>query len=127
MSSFGKSCNENFNLDLSFLTQESYYNGSYETDILSDDQSEPMPSRSNSRFSKERYDDKFDQISATITGSLSDDIDVVINTSIFERDTAYTYDYASYVEYYYYAAYAYYVCNLYEYSGYYYAEVLTLE
>ena len=69
------------------------------------------------------YDDKVSQMSATITGSLSDDIDVVINTSILERDTAYTYDYASYVEYYYYAAYAYYVCNLYEYSGYYYADV----
>ena len=115
--------NENFNVDLSFLSQESYYNGSYETDILTDDQSAMMPPRSNTRFSKERYDDKFDQMSATITGSLSDDIDIVLNTSIFERDTAYTYDYASYVEYYYYAAYAYYVCNLYEYSGYYYADV----
>ena len=111
------------NLDLSFLSQESYYNGSYETDVLTDDQSATMPPRSNTRFSKERYDDKFDQISATLSGSINDDIDFVLNTSIFERDTAYTYDYASYVEYYYYAAYAYYVCNLYEYYGYYYADV----
>ena len=114
---------ENVNLDLSFLSQESYYNGSYETDVLTDDQSQPMPSRSNTRFSKERYDDEFDQFSATLSGNLTDDIEFVLNTSIFERDTAYTYDYASYVEYYYYAAYAYYVCNLYEYYGYYYADV----
>jgi outer membrane receptor protein involved in Fe transport len=114
---------ENVNLDLSFLSQESYYNGSYETDVLTDDQAQPMPARSNTRFSKERYDDKFDQFSATLSGNLTDDIEFVLNTSIFERDTAYTYDYASYVEYYYYAAYAYYVCNLYEYSGYYYADV----
>ena len=110
-------------LDLSFLTQESYYNGSYETDVLTDDQSAPMPPRSNSRFSEERYDDNFDQTSLTLSGSINDNIDFVLNTSIFERDTAYTYDYASYVEYYYYAAYAYYVCNLYEYYGYYYADV----
>ena len=114
---------ENINLDLSFLSQESYYNGSYETDVLTDDQTQPMPARSNTRFSKERYDDQFDQFSATLSGNLTDDIDFVLNTSIFERDTAYTYDYASYVEYYYYAAYAYYVCNLYEYYGYYYADV----
>jgi len=114
---------ENVNLDLSFLSQESYYNGSYETDVLTDDQSQQMPSRSNTRFSKERYDDEFDQFSATLSGNLTDDIEFVLNTSIFERDTAYTYDYASYVEYYYYAAYAYYVCNLYEYYGYYYADV----
>lgn len=114
---------EKINLDLSFLSQESYYNGSYETDVLTDDQTQPMPARSNTRFSKERYDDQFDQFSATLSGNLTDDIDFVLNTSIFERDTAYTYDYASYVEYYYYAAYAYYVCNLYEYYGYYYADV----
>ena len=114
---------ENINLDLSFLSQESYYNGSYETDVLTDDQTQPMPARSNTRFSKERYDDEFDQFSATLSGNLTDDIEFVLNTSIFERDTAYTYDYASYVEYYYYAAYAYYVCNLYEYYGYYYADV----
>ena len=98
---------DNFNLDLSFLSQESYYNGSYETDVLTDDQSSQMNPRTNTRFSKERYDDEFDQISATISGNLTDNIDFVLNTSIFERDTAYTYDYASYVEYYYYAGYAY--------------------
>jgi len=114
---------KNVNLDLSFLSQDSFYNGSYETDVLTDDQSEPMLPRSNTRFSQERYDDEFDQTSLTLSGSINDDIDFVLNTSIFERDTAYTYDYASYVEYYYYAAYAYYVCNLYEYYGYYYADV----
>ena len=85
-------------IDLSFLTQESYYNGSYETDVLTDDQSAAMPPRSNTRFSQERYDDEFEQMSATISGSINDDIDFVLNTSIFER-YAYTYDYASYVEY----------------------------
>ena len=54
-----------------------------------------MPARSNTRFSKERYDDQFDQFSATLSGNLTDDIDFVLNTSIFERDTAYTYDYAA--------------------------------
>ena len=113
---------DNFNLDISFLSQESYYNGSYETDVLTDDQSSQMDPRTNTRFSQERYDDEFEQISATISGNLTDNIDFVLNTSIFERDTAYTYDYASYVEYYYYAGYAYYTCNLYYYNGYYYAD-----
>ena len=114
---------ENFDLDLSFLTQESTYNGSYETDVLTDDQSRKMPPRTNTRFSPEKYDDDFDQMSITLSGSISDNIDVVLTSSIFDRDTEYTYDYASYVEYYYYAAYAYYVCNLYEYAGYYYADL----
>jgi outer membrane receptor protein involved in Fe transport len=117
--------NDNFNIDLSFLTQESYYNGSYETDVLTDDQSAPMPPRSNTRFTDERYDDEFEQFSATLSGNLSDNIEFILNTSIFERDTAYTYDYSSYVEYYYYAAYAYYTCNTYYDSYYsaYYADV----
>ena len=110
--------NDNFNLDLSFLTQDSYYNGSYETDVLTDDQSAPMPPRSNTRFTDERYDDEFEQFSATLSGNLSDNIEFILNTSIFERDTAYTYDYSSYVEYYYYAAYAYYTCDLYSYYYY---------
>tara|TARA_A100001234_G_scaffold34324_3_gene26824 strand:- start:679 stop:3069 length:2391 start_codon:yes stop_codon:yes gene_type:complete len=112
---------DNFNLDLSFLTQESQYNGSYETDPLTDDQSSPMPKRSNTRFSAERYDDEFDQMSLTLTGSISDNIDMILTSSIFERDTAYTYDYASYVEYYAYAAYPTYVCDYYDY--YYYGNI----
>jgi len=112
---------DNFNLDLSFLNQESQYNGSYETDILTDDQSTELPSRSNTRFSPEKYDDEFDQMSVTLSGSINDNLDVILTSSIFERDTAYTYDYASYVEYYAYAAYPSYVCDYYDY--YYYGNV----
>jgi outer membrane receptor protein involved in Fe transport len=112
---------DNFNIDLSFLTQESQYNGSYETDIFTDDQSAAMPKRSNTRFSPEKYDDEFDQMSVTISGSINDNLDVILTSSIFERDTAYTYDYASYVEYYAYAAYPTYVCDYYDY--YYYGNI----
>ena len=93
------------------MTQESQYNGSYETDVFTDDQSAAMPKRSNTRFSPEKYDDEFDQMSVTISGSINDNLDVILTSSIFERDTAYTYDYASYVEYYAYAAYPTYVCD----------------
>tara|TARA_B100000575_G_C23141362_1_gene664312 strand:+ start:3651 stop:6086 length:2436 start_codon:yes stop_codon:yes gene_type:complete len=122
---------DNFNLDLSFLTQESYYNGSYETDVLTDDQSQPLPARTNTRFAPERYDDEFEQMSATISGNITDNLEVILNTSIFERDTAYTYDYASYVEYYYYAAYSLFNCDYYSvynndyYAYYYYADFST--
>ena len=112
---------DNFNIDLSFLTQESQYNGSYETDIFTDDQSAAMPKRSNTRFSPEKYDDEFDQMSVTISGSINDNLDVILTSSIFERDTAYTYDYTSYVEYYAYAAYPTYVCDYYDY--YYYGNI----
>ena len=114
---------ENFDLDLSFLTQDSVNNGSYETDILNDLQTARMPQRTNTRYAPEKYDDTFDQMSFTLSGSISDDIDVVLTSSIFERDTEYTYDYSSYVEYYYFAAYSYYVCNYYEYYGYYYIDI----
>ena len=114
---------ENFDLDLSFLTQDSVNNGSYETDILIDLQTARMPQRTNTRYAPEKYDDTFDQMSFTLSGSISDDIDVVLTSSIFERDTEYTYDYSSYVEYYYFAAYSYYVCNYYEYYGYYYIDI----
>ena len=114
---------ENFDLDLSFLQQDSVYNGSYETDITNDLQTAKMPKRSNTRFAPEKYVDEFDQMSVTLSGNVGDDIDVVLTSSIFERDTEYTYDYSSYVEYYSYAAYSYYVCNYYEYYGYYYIDI----
>ena len=114
---------ENFDLDLSFLNQDSVTNGSYETDPMNDLQTAKMPQRSNTRYTPEKYEDSFDQMSFTLSGSISDDIDVVLTSSIFERDTEYTYDYSSYVEYYYYAAYSYYVCNYYEYYGYYYIDI----
>ena len=112
-----------FNLDLSFLRQDSVYNGSYETDVTNDTQTALMPEHTNTRYSPEKYEDTFDQMSFTLSGNLTDDIDIVLTSSIFERDTEYTYDYASYVEYYYYAAYSYYVCNYYEYYGYYYIDI----
>jgi len=113
---------ENFDLDLSFLQQDSVYNGSYETDVTNDLQTARLPERSNTRFAPEKYVDEFDQMSVTLSGNIGDDIDVVLTSSIFERDTEYTYDYSSYVEYYSYAAYSYYVCNYYEYYGYYYID-----
>lgn len=112
---------DNINLDLSFLNQDSTYSGSYEADVLTDDQSKAMPARTNTRFTPETYEDEFDQISATLSGNINDDIDFVLTSSIFERDTAYTYDYSSYVEYYYYAAYPSYVCDYYDY--YYYGNI----
>ena len=114
---------DNFDLDISFLTQDSIVNGSYETDILNDLQTAEQSRRTNTRFAPEVYKDNFDQMSISLSGSITDDIDVVLTSSIFERDTEYTYDYSSYVEYYSYAAYSYYVCNYYEYYGYYYIDI----
>ena len=114
---------DNFNLDLSFLQQDQVYNGSYESDPLNDLQTARLPDRSNTRFAPEIYKDSFDQMSISLSGTIGDDIDVVLTSSIFERDTEYTYDYASYVEYYSYAAYSYYVCNYYEYYGSYYIDI----
>ena len=114
---------DNFDLDISFLTQDSVVNGSYETDVLNDLQTVEQSRRTNTRFAPEIYKDNFDQMSISLSGSITDDIDVVLTSSIFERDTEYTYDYSSYVEYYSYAAYSYYVCNYYEYYGYYYIDI----
>ena len=102
---------DNFNLDLSFLQQDQVYNGSYESDPLNDLQTARLPDRSNTRFAPEIYKDSFDQMSISLSGTIGDDIDVVLTSSIFERDTEYTYDYASYVEYYSYAAYSYYAVS----------------
>jgi hypothetical protein len=90
---------------------------------MNDLQTYNLPDRTNTRFAPEIYKDNFDQMSISLSGSITDDIDVVLTTSIFERDTEYTYDYSSYVEYYSYAAYSYYVCNYYEYYGYYYIDI----
>ena len=74
---------ENFDLDLSFLNQDSVTNGSYETDPMNDLQTAKMPQRSNTRYTPEKYEDSFDQMSFTLSGSISDDIDVVLTSSIF--------------------------------------------
>ena len=110
--------NDNINLDLSFLTQTSKYSGSYEQDQTTDDLSMAMPSRTNTRFTPEEYNDEFDQVSMSITGDINDDMSFILTSSIFERETSYTYDYSSYVEYYYGAGSPYYVCDYYDYYYY---------
>ena len=103
--------NDNVNLDLSFLTQTSSYSGSYEADQTTDDLSKNMAPRTNTRFTPEQYDDEFDQISMSITGNINDDVSFILTSSIFERETSYTYDYSSYVEYYYGAGSPYYAVS----------------
>ena len=110
--------NDNVNLDLSFLTQTSSYSGSYEADETTDDLLTKMAPRTNTRFTPEQYDDEFDQISMSITGNINDDMSFILTSSIFERETSYTYDYSSYVEYYYGAGSPYYVCDYYDYYYY---------
>ena len=110
--------NDNINIDLSFLTQTSKYKGSYESDETTDDLTSPMAPRTNTRFTPEQYDDEFDQMSMSITGDINDDVNFILTSSIFERETSYTYDYSSYVEYYYGAGSPYYVCDYYDYYYY---------
>ena len=90
-------------IDLSFLTHESFSNGDYSTDIAEG-------ARKNSRFTSETFDDEFSQKSLTIAGNLSDDVEFTFNTSIFDREIDYTWDYTNYVYYYsydWYTSYAY--------------------
>ena len=77
-------------IDLSFLTHESFSNGSWETDVAEG-------ARKNSRFTSETFDDEFSQKSMTIAGNLSDDVEFTFNSSIFDREIDYTYDYTNYV------------------------------
>jgi outer membrane receptor protein involved in Fe transport len=77
-------------VDLSFLSHESFSNGSWETDVAEG-------ARKNSRFADETFDDEFTQTSLTINGNLSDDVEFTFNTSIFDREIDYTYDYTNYV------------------------------
>ena len=98
-------------LDFSFLTQESKYGGSPETD-------EADGPRSNSRFIEEYFNDDFEQMSLTISGNISDDIEYIFTSSFFERDVEYMYDYSEYVEYYNYDGPTY-TCDYYDYYYYY--------
>ena len=54
----------------------------------------------------------------SITGNINDDMSFILTSSIFERETSYTYDYSSYVEFYYGAGSPYYVCDYYDYYYY---------
>ena len=86
-------------IDLSFLSHESFSNGSWETDVAEG-------ARKNSRFADETFDDEFTQTSLTINGNLSDDVEFTFNTSIFDREIDYTYDYTNYVYTNYYDSYS---------------------
>ena len=91
------------NLDVSFLQQEYFSNGSWETDVNEG-------ARKVSRYTPETFADDFNQTSVTLSGPLTDAIDFTFTSSMFDRDIAYTYDYTQYVYYYgydYYAAYYY--------------------
>ena len=103
----------NQNLDLSILEQSSSFGGSWETD-------EDVGARANSRFSEEHFDDEFSQISLSLSGDISDNLEYVFTSSMFDRDVDYTYDYTEYVEYYNFDGPTY-TCDYYDY--YYYGNI----
>ena len=100
---FSNEFDNGLNLDISFLQQEYFSNGSWESDVAEG-------ARKVSRYTPETFADDFEQMSLTLSGSLTDNIDFTFTSSMFDRDIAYTYDYTQYVYYYgydYYAAYYY--------------------
>ena len=100
---FSNEFESGLNLDLSFLKQEYFSNGSWESDPAEG-------ARKVSRYTPETFGDNFEQASLTLNGALTDSIDFTFTSSMFDRDIAYTYDYTQYVYYYgydYYAAYYY--------------------
>ena len=100
---FSNEFDNGLNLDISFLRQEYFNNGSWETDVAEG-------ARKVSRYTPETFEDTFEQASFTISGPLTDSIDFTLTSSMFDRDIAYTYDYTQYVYYNYYdiyTAYAY--------------------
>ncbi len=100
---FSNEFSNGLNLDISFLQQEYFSNGSWEYDPAEG-------ARKVSRYTPETFGDDFNQTSVTLSGPLTDSIDFTLTSSMFDRDIAYTYDYTQYVYYYgydYYAAYYY--------------------
>ena len=100
---FSNEFDSGLNLDISFLKQEYFNNGSWESDVAEG-------AREVSRYTPETFEDNFEQASLTLSGALTDNIDFTFTSSMFDRDIAYTYDYTQYVYYYgydYYAAYYY--------------------
>ena len=100
---FSNEFKNGLNLDLSFLKQEYFSNGSWESDVAEG-------ARKVSRYTPETFGDNFEQASLTLSGALSDNVDFTFTSSMFDRDIDYTYDYTQYVYYYgydYYAAYVY--------------------
>ena len=100
---FSNEFDNGLNLDISFLQQEYFSNGSWESDVAEG-------ARKVSRYTPETFADDFEQMSLTLSGPLTDNIDFTFTSSMFDRDIAYTYDYTQYVYYYgydYYAAYYY--------------------
>ena len=100
---FSNEFDNGLNLDISFLQQEYFSNGSWESDVAEG-------ARKVSRYTPETFADDFEQMSLTLSGPLTDNVDFTFTSSMFDRDIAYTYDYTQYVYYYgydYYAAYYY--------------------
>lgn len=100
---FSNEFSNGLNLDISFLQQEYFSNGSWEYDPAEG-------ARKVSRYTPETFGDDFNQTSVTLSGPLTNSIDFTLTSSMFDRDIAYTYDYTQYVYYYgydYYAAYYY--------------------
>lgn len=100
---FSNEFDNGLNLDISFLQQEYFSNGSWESDVAEG-------ARKVSRYTPETFADDFEQMALTLSGPLTDSIDFTFTSSMFDRDIAYTYDYTQYVYYYgydYYAAYSY--------------------
>ena len=105
---FSNEFDNGLNLDISFLQQDYFSNGSWETDPAEG-------ARKVSRYTPETFADDFTQASVTLTGPLTENIDFSFTSSMFDRDIAYTYDYTQYVYYY---GYDYYAAYYYEYDYY---------
>ena len=105
---FSNEFDNGLNLDISFLQQEYFSNGSWESDVAEG-------ARKVSRYVPETFGDDFEQTSLTLSGPLTNNIDFTFTSSMFDRDIAYTYDYTQYV---YYGQYDYYSAYTYDYDYY---------
>ena len=105
---FSNEFDNGLNLDISFLQQEYFSNGSWESDVAEG-------ARKVSRYVPETFGDDFEQTSLTLSGPLTNNIDFTFTSSMFDRDIAYTYDYTQYV---YYGEYDYYSAYTYDYDYY---------
>ena len=78
---FSNEFESGLNLDISFLKQEYFNNGSWESDVAEG-------ARKVSRYTPETFEDNFEQASLTLTGALTDNIDFTFTSSMFDRDIA---------------------------------------
>ena len=78
---FSNEFDSGLNLDISFLKQEYFNNGSWESDVAEG-------ARKVSRYTPETFEDNFEQASLTLSGALTDNIDFTFTSSMFDRDIA---------------------------------------